>query len=102
MIFFTTSTFITKGQNFEEINLTKAAGDDRHPFFSPDGKTIVFESNRDGNWEIYIMDSNGDNQKKLTNNPADDRMPSWHPAENKILFQSDRNGKIELFHRNRF
>jgi Tol biopolymer transport system component len=37
-------------------NLTNAAGDDGHPWFSRDGGTIVFESNRTGTWEIWKVD----------------------------------------------
>jgi Tol biopolymer transport system component len=37
-------------------NLTNAAGDDGHPWFSRDGKTLVFESDRTGTWEIWKVD----------------------------------------------
>ena len=36
---------------------------------------IAFMSHRDGNWEIYVMDPNGGNQRNLTNNPDKD----WEP-----------------------
>jgi len=57
-------------------NLTRP-GHDRNPSWSPDGKRIAFESNRDGNWEIYVMNANGRNQRRLTNNPALDFSPVW-------------------------
>ena len=38
---------------------------------------IAFMSDRDWNWEIYVMDADGGNQQNLTNNPSDDRSPSW-------------------------
>ena len=38
----------------------------------PDGKRIAFVSDRDGNPEIYIMNSDGSNQIRLTNNVAFD------------------------------
>jgi len=41
---------------------------------------IAFESDRDGNYEIYIMNADGTNQVNLTNNPADDEEPSWAPS----------------------
>jgi len=37
-------------------NLTDAPGDDGHPWFSRDGKTLVFESDRTGTWEIWKVD----------------------------------------------
>jgi TolB protein len=49
------------------------------PSGSPDGKKIVFQSQRDGNLEIYVMNVDGSEQKRLTNNPAQDDFPSWSP-----------------------
>jgi Tol biopolymer transport system component len=43
---------------------------DFNPQWSPDGNKIAFESLRDGNWEIYVMNADGTDQKNLTNNPA--------------------------------
>ena len=46
--------------------------DDSGPAWSPDGKKIVFTSNRDGNSEIYVMNADGSGQTNLTRNGADD------------------------------
>jgi len=77
--------------------LTKNSYDDRFASYSPSGERIVFESNRDGNWEIYLMDSVGMNQQRLTFNDKDDRRPTWHPSGEIILFESSRSGKSELY-----
>ena len=49
---------------------------------------IAFVSDRDGNSEIYVMDANGKNQRRLTNNPASDYSPSWSPDGKRIAFVS--------------
>jgi dipeptidyl aminopeptidase/acylaminoacyl peptidase len=47
---------------------------------------IAFDSNRDGNDEIYVMDADdGGNLQNLTNNPADDRDPSWSPDGERMM-----------------
>ena len=52
---------------------------------------IAFTSTRDGNGEIYVMDGDGGNQRRVTVNPARDWYPTWSPDGNKIAFLSNRN-----------
>lgn len=51
---------------------------------------IVFETNRDGNSEIYTMNANGTNRVNLTRNSADDVEPHWSSDGHKIVFASNR------------
>lgn len=70
--------------------LTFSDGFDGDARISPDGKQIVFASNRDGNDDIYLMDIDGSNVRRLTNNPASDVHPSWSPDGRWIVFASTR------------
>ena len=70
--------------------LTNFGGDSR-PRYSPDGSKIVFQSTRDGQPEIYVMNANGSGQTRLTNNPSWDTAPVWSPDGTKILFTSLRD-----------
>jgi len=58
---------------------------------------IVFVSDRDGNFEIYSMASDGSGVQRLTNNTALDRGPQVSPDGTKIAFYSDRDGDNEIF-----
>jgi Tol biopolymer transport system component len=57
---------------------------------------ICFASNRDGNFEIYVMNADGSKQTNLTKNPAWDMFPRWSPDGSKIVFYSDRESDRKL------
>ena len=88
-------------QKVAQKNLTagKDAGkDDEHPRFSPDGTKILFHSKRDGDWEIFVMDSRtGENVVQLTNNEKNDKTPVWSRNGAKIAFESKRDGNSEIY-----
>ena len=47
----------------------------------PDGRKIAFHSNRDGNFEIYVINADGRGLTNLTNNPANDGASAWSPVQ---------------------
>ncbi|MFO0781270.1 MAG: Calx-beta domain-containing protein [Candidatus Saccharimonadales bacterium] len=77
--------------------LTTFSGRDYQPSWSPDGKRLVFVSERNGNPEIYVMNADGSNQTRLTVSPAQDVTPVWSPDGKQIAFSSNRKGQFLLF-----
>ena len=58
---------------------------------------IAFMSDRDWNWEIYVMDNDGGNPQNITNNPGDDKDPSWSPNGKRIAFSSTKNRQTDIY-----
>jgi len=68
------------------------------PDFSPDGQSIAFVSERDGNPEIYIVGVDGSAPRRLTESAGAELFPDWHPAGNRMLFEArDLQGLRGLF-----
>ncbi len=64
---------------------------------APAAGRIAFVSERDGNREIYVMNTDGSDQTNLTDDPADDGVPVWSPDGSRIAFVSDRDGNREAY-----
>ncbi|WP_410968582.1 TolB family protein, partial [Salmonella sp. SAL4443] len=65
--------------------------------YSADGKQIVFSSNRDGHLQLYIMDADGGNVRKLTDAPGCyNGGPFFSPDGKRVIFRADRKKKDEL------
>jgi WD40-like Beta Propeller Repeat len=70
------------------VQLTIGDRSDLAPVWSPDRHRIAFQSNRDGNWEIYVMRADGSGVRRLTDDDAEDGEPSWS-ANGHIEFARD-------------
>ena len=64
------------GSNVRKLSSTPV-GRSLNPAWSPDGKKIVFGSERDENMEIYVMNADGTGLRNLTLNRARDAHPDW-------------------------
>ncbi|MBX3412964.1 MAG: PD40 domain-containing protein [Pirellulales bacterium] len=70
--------------------LTNAPGYDAEGAYTPDGKSIVFCSDRDGDPDLYVMDADGGNVRQLTNEPGYDGGPFTSPDGRWVIYRSDR------------
>lgn len=65
--------------------------DDRAPQLSPDGRTIAFESDREGQPDIWTIGVDGRGLTRITDHPGDDTTPSWSPTGDRLAFGSTRD-----------
>ena len=82
------------GQPYPIYQLTRGDYNNAFPCFSPDDRRIAFQSDRNGNWDIYLIDVDGVQEVRLTNDEAQDEMPIFGANENSVVFTSTRDDSI--------
>lgn len=71
--------------------LTSSKGNETSPRFSPDGQTIAFSGEYDGNIDVYVVPTSGGVPKRLTYHPEADLVEDFTPDGSAVLFSSSRN-----------
>ncbi|MFC1525055.1 hypothetical protein ACFL5I_01570 [Planctomycetota bacterium] len=87
-------------RNGENIKRLTRNGDHIEPAWSPDGTRIVFQSkwNIDPpRWHLWVMDTDGKNQKNLTEHHDNAWFQDWSPDGTKIIFISRQSGKSQIY-----
>jgi TolB protein len=95
--------YLASPDGSELMQLTNNGRTNYLPAWSSSGEVIsfisqegVFGSHRTGDWQIYIMDSDGSNQQPLSI-PANGNAPVWSPDGLRIVFTSDRDGDDDIW-----
>ena len=96
----------------EPRNLTRHAAGDYNPAFSPDGTRILFSSSRDAAVatsttpslpphyqasEVYVMQADGTDVRRLTHHESWDGAPAWTPDGQAVIFYSQRDGDPRIY-----
>jgi Tol biopolymer transport system component len=85
------TVFTPRAVNFTQ--LTTAPGQEIYPSLSPDGKSLVYASDKSGNWDIYLQRVGGTTPTNLTkDSAANETQPAFSPDGEQIIFRSDRDG----------
>jgi Tol biopolymer transport system component len=98
--------FHTNGER-DQIWIMNGDATNQRPFFStgsiaalaaaPDSATVAYMSDEGGSWDIYSVDTQGANLRRLTDDPGQDGLPAWSPDGQSIAFVSDRSGQWALW-----
>ena len=82
------------------VPLTRITSGNQHditPAISPDGKKIAFSANREGYWDLYILDLITGITSKFTNTRAYDGNPSWSPDGKWLAYESYHLSNLDIF-----
>ena len=80
-------------------NITNSIENDWTPSFSPTEDKIIFSTYfpENDNYDIFLMDDNGNNKENLTNSPSYEKYPQFSPDGSYIIYQGWQKGKMEIF-----
>jgi len=79
----------------KQTQVTFSSGLDVFPALSPDGRSVAYASDQNGNFEIYVKQlSSGGGELQLTNDGQQNLQPSWSPDGQRIAYHSKRRGGI--------
>ncbi|MFH1885026.1 MAG: hypothetical protein ABIL62_20215, partial [Planctomycetota bacterium] len=79
--------------------ISSPKGQELFPKFSPDGQTIAFSGNYDGNIDVYVMSVEGGVPKRLTHHSSTDLVVEWYPDGKHILYRSRMFSPSNRFNR---
>jgi Tol biopolymer transport system component len=79
------------------IPLIQSTRIDHNAQYSPDGKSIAFQSDRSGNYEIWVCNADGTNQFPLTSLGVLSGTPRWSPDGERIVFDSNKEGNFDIY-----
>ncbi len=97
--------FVSKNSGYSQVYLYQngvkkkltSESNNRRPKLSPNGKTILFESDRDGRYQIYSINIDGTAEKNISNNKYNEGGANWSSDGKYIAFYSNRDGDDEIY-----
>jgi dipeptidyl aminopeptidase/acylaminoacyl peptidase len=68
-----------------------------NPRWSPDGRTILFDSRREGSSHLYVVSAQGGSPRRLTDHPGFELEARWSRDGRFVYFASERTGRVEVW-----
>jgi Tol biopolymer transport system component len=96
--------WVMNADGSDQHQITSLGGANFAPYFTPDGKRILFSSNykdpRSRNFDLYLVNPDGTNLEQVTSNPEFDGFPMFSPDGHKLVWASGRRtgpGGLNIF-----
>lgn len=80
----------------QPTRLTSTTSIDTNPAWSPDGRQIAFTSNRAGKPQIFVMDADGSNQRRVSFEGEYNEGASWRPDGQQLVYASRRGNRFDI------
>ena len=80
-----------------ETRITYSEGAEKNIAWSPDSLWLAYQSERDGQWEVYVSRSDGHGEIRVTDNTFIDESPSWDCGSEWLVFHSDMDGTQDIY-----
>jgi TolB protein len=84
-------------ENQPLTRLTYGEWDDIQPALSPDGSQVAFASNREGHWDIYVLDLNSGGLLQITNDLEYNGAPSWSPDGLSLAYEKYADNNLDIY-----
>ena len=79
------------------VLLAEPGIENAYPRLSNDGQRILYQSNRTGSWQLFVMDLTTGEQRRLTTDGFNNNFVDWSPDNQWVAFVSDRDGNEEIY-----
>jgi TolB protein len=79
------------------VLLSEPGVENAYPRLSSDGRRILYQSNRTGSWQLFIVDTATGEQQRLTDDTFNNNFVDWSADNEWVAFVSDRDGNEELY-----
>jgi TolB protein len=90
--------WVMNADGSDQRQITRLGGANFAPFFTPDGRRIIFSSNherpRSSNFDLYLVDLDGSNLEQVTFSPTFDGFPQFSPDGRKLVWASNRHARL--------